>query len=129
MDAAPLVLVVDDYRDARELYVETLLVAGFRVAEAADGHAAVRQARALLPHVVLMDLSLPGKDGWQATRELKADPATRHIPVIALTGHAHGAAQADAAAAGCDAFLMKPCLPDALVAEVRARLVDTQADT
>src|SRR6476661_5895254 len=72
MADAPLVLVVDDYRDARELYAETLLVAGFRVAEAADGHQAVDRARALLPDVVLMDLSLPGKDGWQATRELKA---------------------------------------------------------
>jgi two-component system cell cycle response regulator DivK len=122
MREAPLVLVVDDYRDARELYVETLLVAGFRVAEAADGHEAVMQARALLPQVVLMDLSLPGKDGWQATRELKDDPATRHIPVIALTGHSHAAAQAAAAAAGCDAFITKPCLPDAVVAEVRARL-------
>jgi DNA-binding NarL/FixJ family response regulator len=92
------------------------------VGEAADGHEAVLRTRALLPHVVLMDLSLPGKDGWQATRELKADPATRHIPVIALTGHAHGAAAAAAAAAGCDAFLMKPCLPDVLVAQVKARL-------
>jgi two-component system, cell cycle response regulator DivK len=119
---APLVLVVDDYRDARELYIESLLVAGYRVAEASDGHQAVERARALLPDVVLMDLSLPGKDGWQATRELKADPATRHIQVIALTGHGHIAAQAAAADAGCDAFLMKPCLPDALVAEVKARL-------
>jgi two-component system cell cycle response regulator DivK len=122
MDGTPLVLVVDDYRDARELYVESLRVAGFRVAEAGDGHEAVLQARALLPQVVLMDLSLPGKDGWQATRELKADPATRHIAVIALTGHAHG--EEAAAAAGCDAFLLKPCLPDALVAEVKAHLAD-----
>ena len=115
----PLVLVVDDYEDAREMYSESLLVLGFRVATACDGVEAVAKARALAPDVILMDLSLPGIDGWEATRLLKADDLTRHIPVVALTGHAPGHAADRAKAAGCDRLLIKPALPDQVVAEVR----------
>lgn len=116
---APLVLVVDDYADAREMYAESLLVSGFRVAEAADGSSAIEQARALSPDVILMDLSLPGMDGWEATRRLKADPRTSHIPVVALTGHAMASALEQARLAGCDRFVAKPALPDVVVEEVR----------
>ncbi len=112
-------LVVDDYEDARELYAESLRVLGFRVAVARDGAEAIDLARALTPDVVLMDLSLPGVDGWEATRRLKADPLTRHIPVVALTGHALAQAADSARAAGCDRLLIKPALPDQVVAEVR----------
>ena len=87
-DARPLVLVVDDYQDAREMYAEYLSFSGFRVAEAGTGVEALEKAFELQPDVILMDLSLPGMDGWAATRRLKTDDLTRHIPVVALTGHA-----------------------------------------
>ena len=115
----PLVLVVDDYDDAREMYAESLLVSGFRVAEAADGAQAVELARSLTPDVILMDLSLPGVDGWEATRRLKADARTQHIPVVALTGHALSSALDAAREAGCDRFVVKPALPEVVIAEVR----------
>jgi len=119
---APLILVVDDYQDAREMYAEYLQFSGFRVAEARNGNEAVDQAFALLPDLILMDLSLPGKDGWEATKELKADSRTRHIPIVALTGHALAGASDGAKKAGCDSFVTKPCLPDDLVVEVRRML-------
>lgn len=119
---APLVLVVDDYADARQMYAEWLQVSGFRVAEAADGNAAIDLACALTPDVILMDLSLPGMDGWEATRRLKADTRTRHIPVVALTGHVMSSALEQARLAGCDRFVIKPALPDIVVEEVRQAL-------
>jgi two-component system, cell cycle response regulator DivK len=121
----PLILVVDDYQDAREMYAEYLQFSGFRVAEARNGNEAVDQAFALRPDLILMDLSLPGKDGWEATRELKADDRTRHIPIVALTGHALAGASDGAKKAGCDSFVTKPCLPDDLVVEVR-RMLNTK---
>jgi two-component system cell cycle response regulator DivK len=118
----PLILVVDDYQDAREMYAEYLQYSGFRVAEARNGNEAVAQARSLRPDLILMDLSLPGMDGWEATRVLKADEATRHIPIVALTGHALAGASEGARKAGCDSFVTKPCLPDDLVVEVKRML-------
>jgi CheY-like chemotaxis protein len=118
----PLILVVDDYQDAREMYAEYLQYSGFRVAEARNGNEAVAQARSLKPDLILMDLSLPGMDGWEATRVLKADEETRHIPIVALTGHALAGASEGARKAGCDSFVTKPCLPDDLVVEVRRML-------
>ena len=119
---APLILVVDDYQDAREMYAEYLQYSGFRVAEARNGNEAVTQAFELKPALILMDLSLPGMDGWEATRVLKADERTKHIPVVALTGHALAGASEGARKAGCDSFVTKPCLPDDLVVEVRRML-------
>ncbi len=121
-EQTPLILVVDDYEDAREMYAEYLRFCGFRVAEARNGNEALEQAFALLPDLILMDLSLPGMDGWEATRQLKADERTRHIPVVALTGHALAGASEGARKAGCDSFVPKPCLPDDLVVEVRRML-------
>ncbi len=118
----PLILVDDDYQDAREMYAEYLQFSGFRVAEARNGSEAVQQALALKPDLILMDLSLPGMDGWEATRRLKADDSTRHIPIVALTGHALAGASDGARRAGCDSFVTKPCLPDDLVVEVRRML-------
>ena len=119
---APLILVVDDYQDAREMYAESLQFSGFRVAEARNGNEALEQAFALKPDLILMDLSLPGMDGWEATRQLKADERTQNIPVVALTGHALAGASDGAKRAGCDSFVTKPCLPDDLVVEVRRML-------
>jgi len=118
------VLVVDDYNDAREMYAESLLVHGFRVAEAANGVEAVAKARALSPDAILMDLSLPGIDGWEATRQLKADAATCRIPVVAITGHAPAHAADRARAAGRDRLLIKPALPDQVIAELRLAMRD-----
>ena len=123
---SPLILVVDDYQDAREMYAEYLQFSGFRVAEARNGNEAVEKAFELRPDLILMDLSLPGKDGGEATRELKSDERTRHIPVVALTGHALAGASEGAKRAGCDSFVTKPCLPDDLVVEVRRMLSAVQ---
>jgi CheY-like chemotaxis protein len=118
-----LVLVVEDYQDAREMYAAYLQFSGFDVAEAGNGVEAVEKATGLLPDIILMDLALPRMDGWEATRRLKGDPRTRHIPIVALTGHALAGHADGAREAGCDSFVTKPCLPDALVAEIR-RLLD-----
>ena len=124
----PLVLVVEDYQDAREMYVAYLQFSGYSVAEAANGVEAVEKTRELLPDIVLMDLALPRMDGWEATWRLKADAKTRHIPIVALTGHALAGHAEGAREAGCDAFVTKPCLPDALVVEIK-RLLDQRAAT
>ena len=121
-DSSPLVLVVDDFQDNREMFAEFLSLSGFRVAEAATGREAIDRGFELLPDVILMDLSLPELDGWEATRQLKSDPRTRHIPIVALTGHALADHSREAREAGCDAFLTKPCLPEVLVIEIRKML-------
>lgn len=119
---SPLVLVVDDFQDNREMFAEFLSLSGYRVAEAATGREALDRAFELLPDIILMDLSLPELDGWEATRELKGDPRTKHIPIVALTGHALADHSREAKDAGCDAFLTKPCLPEVLVVEIRRML-------
>ena len=118
----PLVLLAEDFEDARELYRDYLEFSGFAVETAGNGREAIERAIALLPDVILMDASMPVLDGWQATRELKANPATRHIPILALTAHAFDDARQEAKAVGCDGFVTKPCLPDDLVTKVRATL-------
>lgn len=115
----PLVLVVEDYQDAREMYAAYLAFSGFDVEEATNGLEAIEKAITMKPDIVLMDLALPQMDGWEATRRLKTDERTRHIPIVALTGHALAGHAEGARQAGCDAFVTKPCLPDALVAEIK----------
>lgn len=117
-----LVLVVDDFEDNRDMYAVYLTHSGYDVLEAADGQEAVEVARQRVPDVIVMDLTLPIMDGWEATRRLKADERTRHIPIIMLTGHAVAGQARDARDAGCDAFLAKPCLPDLLVGKVQELL-------
>ena len=118
----PLVLVVEDYQDAREMYAAYLQFSGFRVAEATNGEEAIEKTVELMPDIILMDLALPRMDGWEATRRLKLDDRTRHIPIVALTGHALAGHAEGARQAGCDSFVTKPCLPDALVAEIQRML-------
>jgi two-component system cell cycle response regulator DivK len=122
----PLVLVVEDYQDAREMYAAYLQFSGYRVAEATNGFEAIEKTVELLPDIILMDLALPRMDGWEATRRLKLDERTRHIPIVALTGHALADHSRDAKDAGCDAFLTKPCLPEVLVVEIR-KMLDSRA--
>ena len=118
----PIVLVVDDFADNREMYSEYLSFSGYEVIEAKNGMEAIEAARQRMPDIIIMDLSLPVMDGWEATRQLKADERTRRIPVVALTGHALAGHSKGAKEAGCDSFLAKPCLPDQLVAEIRRML-------
>jgi CheY-like chemotaxis protein len=120
--AQPLVLLVDDSEDNREVYAQYLSFSGFRVEIAVDGVEAVEKAASLKPDVIVMDLSLPRLDGWEATRQIKSAPETRNIPVIALTGHAVSESKRRALDVGCSGYLTKPCLPDILVSEIR-RLV------
>jgi two-component system, cell cycle response regulator DivK len=115
----PRVLLVDDYPDAREMYSEYLQFSGFDVIEASNGLEALQRAADEKPDIILMDLSLPVMDGWEATRRLKADARTADIPVVALTGHALVGISEGAKRAGCDAFVTKPCLPEDLVREIR----------
>ena len=119
---APLVLVVDDVAHGREIFAEYLEFRGFRVATAADGLEALDKAFELLPDIILMDLSLPQLDGWEATKRLKGDDRTKTIPIIALTAHALASAHDKAMAAGCDSVVTKPCVPRDLEAEVRRQL-------
>ena len=123
-DQRPRVLIVDDYPDAREMYSEYLQYSGFDVVEAQNGQEALQRAVDEQPDIILMDLSLPVMDGWEATRRLKADKRTAHIPVVALTGHALAGISEGARKAGCDAFVTKPCLPEDLVKEIRKVLDD-----
>lgn len=118
----PKVLLVDDYPDAREMYSEYLRFSGFDVIEAANGAEALQRAIDNSPDIILMDLSLPLMDGWEATRRLKKDTRTAGIPVVALTGHALAGMFEGAKLAGCDGFVTKPCLPEDLVKEIRTVL-------
>lgn len=118
----PLVLLAEDFEDARELYRDYLQFSGFTVHTVANGRDAIAQAVLLQPDLILMDASMPVLDGWQATRELKNNLATRHIPVLALTAHAFDDARQQSVAVGCDGFVPKPCLPDDLVSRIRETL-------
>ena len=132
MDArnVPLVLIVDDYAEGREVCAEYFAFRGFRVATAEDGLDALDKTHALRPDVILMDLSLPRLDGWEASRRLKADERTRRIPIIALTAHALASAREKAVEAGCDAVMTKPCPPRDLEAEVRRQLgLESEAES
>lgn len=121
-EPAPLVLIVDDYDDSREMCAEFLAFSGFRVEEAKDGHEAIAKATSLLPDVILMDISLPGLDGWEATRRLKADVRTSAIRILALTGFALKDHEEQAKSSGCDGFVTKPCPPDQMVLAVKKQL-------
>jgi two-component system, cell cycle response regulator DivK len=99
------------------------------VIEAGNGADALTRTADHSPDVVLMDLSLPVLDGWEATRRLKNDVRTAHIPVVALTAHDESGELQRATNAGCDWFVPKPCPPDALVTEIRRVLVDKDAHT
>lgn len=118
----PLVLVVDDFAAGRELCAEYLEFRGYAVATAADGAEALDKALALRPDAILMDLSLPEIDGWEATRRLRGDERTRGIKIIALTAHALDAERDRALEAGCDEVVTKPVIPKELERVVRRQL-------
>ena len=122
----PQVLVVDDNEDTRAMYAALLSTAGFDVRTAKNGEEAIAAADDG-PAVIVMDLAMPGLNGWEATRRLKTGTRTRDIPVIVLTAHDLDHYRDVAVAAGCDAFLSKPCAIEDLVAEIR-KLIDGRAD-
>jgi CheY-like chemotaxis protein len=124
--ARPLILLVEDNEDNRIVYATILRHFGFEVAEALNGADGVEAARRLRPALVLMDISIPVIDGWEATRILKGDEATRDIPVIALTAHALTKDRERATEVGCDGYLAKPCEPRTVVAEVQRLLAARQ---
>jgi two-component system cell cycle response regulator DivK len=115
----PLVLIVDDDDDTRELYVESLTVLGFAAIAAPDSTQACCRARESRPDIVVTDLTLAGDDGWRLVQQLKGDDRTRDIPVVLLTGHAAPSLRERAEGEGCAAFIVKPCLPDELATELR----------
>lgn len=119
----PRVLVVDDFADDRDMYMEYFRFVGFDVVGAADGETAIELAARTHPSVIIMDLSLPKMNGWEATRALKRDPETSDILIVAVTGHGEEESRRRAIDAGCDLFIVKPCLPADIGKQV-LRLLD-----
>ena len=113
-----MILLIEDNADNQEIYRIILTHHGYDVLQAWDGEAGLRMARDHRPELILMDLTMPHVDGLEATRRLKADPATAAIPIIALTAQVEPETRAAAAAAGCAAFLSKPAHPELVAAEV-----------
>ncbi|WP_010582837.1 response regulator [Schlesneria paludicola] len=116
------ILIVEDNEMNRDMLSRRLQRRGFEVLFAYDGEAGVVTARSQLPDLILMDMSLPILDGWDATRHLKSDRATRQIPVIALTAHAFDGQRDKALAAGCDDYETKPVDLDRLLTKMNALL-------
>jgi two-component system, cell cycle response regulator DivK len=116
------ILLVEDNEMNRDMLSRRLVKRGYEVAIALDGEQGVAMARAEKPALVLMDMSLPGIDGWEATRQLKAAAETRAIPVIALTAHAMSGDREKAIAAGCDDFDTKPVDLVRLIEKIEALL-------
>jgi len=114
-----VILVAEDADDVREMYRVWMELSDFHIIEASDGVQAVDLTRRHHPDAILMDLSMPRLDGWEACRRLKADPDTRDIPIIAVSAHAYPDAERRALDAGCDHFVEKPCTPDTLEACLR----------
>lgn len=115
------ILVVEDVDFNRDLLVQ-LLEDNYEVIEAVNGQEGVELAERERPDLILMDLSLPVVDGWEATRQLKANDNSRSIPVIALTAHAMKGDEEKALAAGCDDYLVKPLDEDELIAKIQKYL-------
>ena len=115
------ILVVEDVDFNRDLLVQ-LLEGDYEVIEAVNGQEGVELAERERPDLILMDLSLPVMDGWEATRQLKANDDFRSIPVIALTAHAMKGDEGKALAAGCDDYLVKPLDEDELIAKIQKYL-------
>jgi two-component system cell cycle response regulator DivK len=122
---AAKILLVEDNEMNRDMLSRRLQRRGYEVLTAVDGESGLALTKSETPALVLMDMSLPGIDGWEATRQLKADPATRAIPVIALTAHAMAGDREQALAAGCDDFDIKPIDLDRLLGKIEALLGGT----
>jgi two-component system cell cycle response regulator DivK len=113
------ILVVEDQEDNRRILRDLLGSVGFTVVEAVNGQEGVAMAERERPNLILMDIQLPGVDGYEATRRIKANPALAPIPIIAVTSYALSGDDAKALAAGCNGYITKPFSPRQLLAKVR----------
>lgn len=117
--ARPLVLIVEGHEDTRSMYALALSAMGFDVVAAQDGTEAFRRAWEIHPDVIVADLPMPNCDGWRFLHDLKENPRTRDVPVVALSGYVQQSARQSADQNGFAAFFAKPCLPDELAAGLR----------
>jgi two-component system, cell cycle response regulator DivK len=116
------ILVVEDTEDNRQIIRDLMTSAGYELIEAVDGIEGVATAERENPDLILMDIQLPGLDGYEATRRIKGNPALRHIPIIVVTSYALSGDDVKAFEAGCDAYVTKPFVPRELLAKVRGYL-------
>jgi two-component system, cell cycle response regulator DivK len=116
------ILVVEDEEDNRRIVRDLLTSVGYEIIEAVTGEEGVKAAETQLPDLILMDIQLPGLDGYEATRRIKANPVLHHIPIIVVTSYALSGDDAKAFAAGCDGYVSKPFSPRALLAKIRQYL-------
>ena len=123
----PKILLVEDNEDNRDMLSRRLIRKGYDVSLANDGGAGVAQALSEVPDLILMDMSLPVLDGWEATRRVKENPATRMIPIIALTAHAMADDREKAIAAGCDDYDTKPIDLPRLLGKIESLLVGNKS--
>ncbi len=121
-DMSKRILVIEDHEDNRRILRDLLSSAGFDVVEATTGEEGVSLAETQRPDLILMDIQLPGLDGYEATRRIKANPPLHQIPIIAVTSYALSGDDVKAREAGCDAYVTKPFSPRALLAKVREYL-------
>jgi two-component system, cell cycle response regulator DivK len=116
------ILVIEDHEENRRLLHDLLTSVGYELIEAVTGEEGLTAAETELPDLILMDIQLPGIDGYETTRRIKANPALRHIPVIAVTSYALSGDDVKAFAAGCDAYVTKPFDPTELLEKIRGFL-------
>jgi two-component system cell cycle response regulator DivK len=116
------ILVVEDQEDNRQIIRDLLSATDYEVMEAESGEQGLESVAKQRPNLILMDIQLPGMDGYEATRRIKADPALRSIPIIAVTSYALNGEEQKARAAGCDAYVPKPYSPRQLLAKIRQYL-------
>ncbi len=116
------ILVVEDQEDNRRILRDLLTSAGFDLVEATTGEEGVTMAETHHPDLILMDIQLPGLDGYETTRRIKGNPALQQIPIIAVTSYALSGDDVKARQAGCDGYVAKPFSPRALLAKVREYL-------
>jgi two-component system, cell cycle response regulator DivK len=119
------ILVIEDQEDNRRIVRDLLTSVGYEIIEAVTGEDGVTAAATHVPDLILMDIQLPGLDGYDATRRIKANPALRHIPIIAVTSYALSGDDVKAFEAGCDGYVSKPFSPRALLVKIREFLQDT----
>jgi two-component system cell cycle response regulator DivK len=112
------ILLIEDTEDNRQIVRDLIAGTGYELLEAADGAAGVAMAIEHKPDLILMDIQLPVVDGYEATRRIKANPAPRHIPIIAVTSYALSGDEAKARAAGCEGYVAKPFSPRQLLAKI-----------
>jgi two-component system cell cycle response regulator DivK len=116
------ILVVEDQEDNRRIVRDLLTSVGFELIEATTGEEGVRQAQLHHPDLILMDIQMPVLDGYEATRQIKAIPELRHIPIIVVTSYAMSGDEAKASAAGADAYVAKPFSPRELLSKIQSLL-------